>query len=76
MTEYEEIVKALRCSASPKHSDCSNCKYRYLEEVSDKIPCSPDCEIDGVQYWESCDCDRMVLDAADVIDRLSKLKEH
>lgn len=68
--EQKEVIRALRCSASPKHSDCTVCKYRYLEEVSDKIPCPPDLEIDGKKYWESCDCERVSMDAADLIERL------
>lgn len=67
----KEIIKALRCSATPgtEHHDCEKCRYRYLEPVDDKIPCRPDVEIAGVKYWESCDCDRICMDAAELLEK-------
>lgn len=66
-----ELIKALRCSAQPyvKDIDCTNCKYRLLEPAGDlPVPC--DLVIDGVEYYESCDVDRMANDAADELEKL------
>lgn len=57
--DINTLIKALRCSGSPKSGDCMNCEYRLLEEK------------DGKQYWLSCDCDRIVLEAADVMEEMS-----
>lgn len=69
--DINTLIKALRCSASPGHGDCMNCEYRLLEEVEPKIPVKSDIEMYGKQYWLSCDCDRIVLEAADVIEEMS-----
>ena len=64
-----ELVKALRCSATAGHKDCTNCRYRYLEEVDNSISVKSDVIIYGKEYWESCDCDRIANDAADFIEK-------
>ena len=70
--KINELIKALRCSASTPYGtvDCKGCAYRYLEEVNDKIACPPDVEVNGVKYWESCDCERMAMDAADILEKV------
>lgn len=74
MNRAEEIVKALRCSASVPRAErsCEGCKYRVLDEYDGKFPCPPDIEIDGKKYYEGCDCDQIVMDAADMIEELQK----
>ena len=64
------VIKALRCSATPRTSetDCTKCPYRWLEPVTDLIPMAPDVVIDGVHYWESCDCNKICLDAANLLE--------
>lgn len=64
-----ELVKALRCSATAGHKDCTNCRYRYFEEVNPSINMKCDVIGDLKQYWESCDCDRIANDAADFIEK-------
>lgn len=70
--DREILIKALRCSATvkPKDWNCAECPYRTLEEVDDRIPCPPDVEENGKKYWESCDCDRIVLDAAELLENM------
>lgn len=67
----KELIEALRCSATPpsKNVDCKSCRYRLLEPVGDKIPVPHDTVIDEVKYWESCDVDRIALDAADALEK-------
>lgn len=67
--ETKELIKALRCSATPgANHNCEVCKYGLFEEYDEKLPVPFDIEINGVKYYKSCDCDRMVLDAADLIE--------
>ena len=68
----ETIIKASRCSATVKPADrsCEGCPYRELTPVDDKIPCPPDVEIEGIQFWESCNCDAICNDAADALEDL------
>lgn len=70
----DELIKALRCSARVKTNEdkCEECPYRTLEEVSDKIPCPSDVEIDGIKYWEGCDCDTIATDSADMLEKLKQ----
>lgn len=66
-----EIIKALRRSSSVvPNRECGKCAYFYRDEPSPEI---------AEQYgavpdycWESCDCDRIALDAADMIEQLLK----
>lgn len=74
MTDTKTLIKALRCSGTPYNSramKCEDCPYRLLEEVDEKIPVRHDIEIDGKKYWESCDCDRIVMDAAYMLEKLT-----
>lgn len=58
--EVKELVKALRCSATPGGAEsCAGCSYRVVDRVSDE---------DAAKYgfvpgaeFESCDTDRMAL---------------
>lgn len=68
--EVKELVKALRCSATPGGAEsCAGCSYRVVDRVSDE---------DAAKYgfvpgaeFESCDTDRMALDAADLLEKLN-----
>lgn len=73
--ELKQIIDALRCSADCTHNhsmDCNTCKYKFLEEVKSNIPVPANHVENGVEYWLSCDCDRIALDAADAIEQLMK----
>lgn len=69
----DDLIKALRCSATPiaqKTNKCEECKFRYLEPKTDDIPMPADVVIDGVEYWQSCDVDRIALESADMLENL------
>ena len=51
----EDIIRALRCSASTGDKDCTGCPYLIRGEF------------EGFT-WESCDCDRMAVDAAEMLE--------
>lgn len=55
MRAREDIVRAMRCSASTGDKDCTGCPYRIRGEF------------EGFT-WESCDCDWMAVDAADMLE--------
>ena len=55
MRAREDIVRGLRCSASTGDKDCTGCPYRIRGEF------------EGFT-WESCDCDRMAVDAAERLE--------
>lgn len=65
-----DIIKALRCSASIVPRSCEKCAYFYRDEPSPEIVEEygdvPD------YFWDSCDCDRIAFDAADMIEQLLK----
>jgi len=69
------IIEALRCSVSAGNHDCVNCPWSAKERLDDfpelksKIP--HDAIIDGVAYWISCDVERIALEAADELERLT-----
>lgn len=72
-----ELVEALICSASKYDSKkCKNCKYMMLEEIAEDIdlPVKPDVKKDGKLYWQSCDTDRIALDAADMLKDVAEPK--
>ena len=63
----EEIVKALRCiSTAGGKNACEHCSYWKEEEVPEE-----ERPIYGADTWHSCDIDRVGLDGADLIERLS-----
>lgn len=51
----EEIARGLRCSASTGEKDCGKCPWGIREEFEGGV-------------WESCDCDRMAVEAADLLE--------
>ncbi len=76
MKTLNEIIKALRCSGTPRPKyDCDNCPYRRLEKVQDGIPIEEDVIIDGEKYWEGCDCEKIVIDAANLLEKIQRNME-
>ena len=69
MISRKELVKALRCSASAKRQSCKGCPYRLLEEVTDGLEVAIGVQINGKAYWESCDTEKMVMDAANMLEK-------
>ena len=72
----EKLIRALRCSVdAPSNGfECTeDCPYRKLYELEqDNLIYPPDVIIDGIDYYISCDYDRMKLDAADALEKLQK----
>lgn len=64
----EEIVKALRCSCTvhEKKVNCTGCPYFYTEKPE------PGYEDFPAEFWPQCDCDKIGLDAADLIEEMVK----
>lgn len=63
----EEIVRALRCiSTAGGENACEHCPYWKEEEVPEEE--RPIC---GADTMHSCDVDRVGLDGADLIERLT-----
>lgn len=63
----EEIVRALRCiSTAGGENACEHCPYWKEEEVPEEE--RPIC---GADTWHSCDVDRVGLDGANLIERLT-----
>lgn len=61
------LTAALRCSAAPPAPgrDCDGYPYYVTEGVADEL-------VDQFgDTWTYCDVDRMVRDAADMIDRMA-----
>lgn len=72
----DEVIIALRCSASSNHSNCEGCNYRVFEEIEqyEGLNVKPNATIDGIAGFESCDCDQIVLDAAQLLEQLKPVK--
>ena len=51
----EDIARGLRCSASTGEKDCGKCPWGIRVEFEGGV-------------WESCDCDRMAVEAADLLE--------
>lgn len=66
----KDLAKYLRCSSSPMVNCPLDCPYLIKEEIKEGIPIKADIVIDGVEYWTSCDADRIAKDAADYIEQL------
>ena len=69
MTDKEkEIVQALRCTSTPGRptGDCEKCPYWKTEQLTAEQK-----EKLGVDTWTSCDVDKVGMDAADLIERLT-----
>ena len=63
----EEIVRALRCiSTAGGENACEHCSYWKEEEVPEE-----ERPIYGADTWHSCDVDRVGLDGANLIERLT-----
>lgn len=67
MTE-KEIVKTLRCTSTPGglHEDCTGCPYYRKEQLDAELK-----EKLGMDTWPSCDVNKVGMDAADLIERLT-----
>ncbi len=64
----KEIVQALRCtSTTGDHtSNCEQCPYWKKEQLNGRLK-----EKLGTDTWTSCDIDKVGLDAASLIERLT-----
>lgn len=64
----KEIVQALRCMSTPggPTGDCEKCPYWKTEQLTAEQK-----EKLGVDAWTSCDVDKVGMDAADLIERLT-----
>ena len=64
----KEIVQALRCTSTPGDhtSNCEQCPYWKKEQLNGQLK-----EKLGTDTWASCDIDKVGLDAADLIERLT-----
>lgn len=63
----EEIVSALRCvSTAGSSPDCEHCPYWMEESVPAEMQ-----DMVGADVYHSCDVDRVELDGADLIERLT-----
>ena len=64
----KEIIQALRCTSTPGDhtSNCEQCPYWKKEQLNGRLK-----EKLGTDTWTSCDIDRVCLDAADLIERLT-----
>lgn len=68
MRPREDIVRALRCSATyNKAVDCTGCPYLMEETLTEDMA-----QIVGDKLWMSCDCDQIALDAAEVLETDAK----
>lgn len=69
--EIKTLIKALRCSATPreKGATCDGCPYRYLEKKGD-FPAPADLVIDGIEYYEQCDVEKIAFDSADELEKI------
>ena len=63
-----DIVQALRCTSTPGslHEDCTGCPYYRKEKLAAELK-----EKLGVDTWPSCDVNKVGMDAADLIERLT-----
>ena len=69
MTDKEkEIVHALRCTSTKGDhtSDCEQCPYWKKEQLNGRLK-----EKLGTDTWTNCDIDKVGLDAAELIERLT-----
>lgn len=64
----EEIIQALRCTSTPGglYEDCTGCPYYRKEQLDAELK-----EKLGVDTWPSCDVNKVGMDAADIIERLT-----
>ena len=64
----EDIIRALRCTSTPGDhtSNCEQCPYWKKEQLNGRLK-----EKLGTDTWISCDVDKVGMDAADLIERLT-----
>ena len=64
----QEIVQALRCTSTPGDhtSNCEQCPYWKKEQLNGRLK-----EKLGTDTWTSCDVEKVGMDAADLIERLT-----
>lgn len=64
----EKIIQALRCTSTPggPYEDCTGCPYYRKEQLDAELK-----EKLGVDTWPSCDVNKVGMDAADIIERLT-----
>lgn len=64
----KEIIQALRCTSTPGglQEDCTGCTYYRKEQLDAELK-----EKLGVDTWPSCDVNKVGMDAADLIERLT-----
>lgn len=64
----QEIMQALRCTSTPGGpiGNCEECPYYRREQVEGEFK-----EKLGTDTWPSCDVDKVGMDAADLIERLT-----
>lgn len=68
MRAREDIVRALRCSAScGEPLDCTGCPYLLEETLTEDKA-----EALGSKLWLSCDTDQIALDAAERLEADTK----
>lgn len=64
MRAREDIIRALRCSATYNEAvNCTGCPYLMEETLTEDAA-----QIVGDKLWMSCDCDRMAIDAAEMLE--------
>ena len=73
--ETKEIIRALRCAATP-YETCTGCPYdraESLEPIKERFPGNevalPETDSDGLYHF--CDVDKIALDAADRLEELT-----
>ena len=72
----KEIIHALRCSSSTGVAKCKkNCPYfrRASEEEINEFLTRHDLKREdfGDDFWDGCNCDKIAMDAADLIEKLT-----
>ena len=65
MKAREDIIRALRCSATYSEAvDCTGCPYLLEETLTEDVA-----QIVGDKLWMSCDVDQIALDAANMLEK-------
>lgn len=64
----KENAQALQCTSTPGglHEDCTGCPYYRKEQLDAELK-----EKLGVDTWPSCDVNKVGMDAAELIERLT-----
>lgn len=61
----KELAAYLRCTMVTPARPCrADCPYLLKEEIKKELPLPADLVIEGIEYWTSCDIDRLTEDAA------------